>query len=190
MFRLLPVTTVCATLVGLAEALRVNFAANIVGAAITGAILAVTFALESGNRAMRLRPNAGIRRSIELALGVSLGFGVPVGLAFAFVINPYITRPLIVVVEHHGNPSLVIGVAVGLFVFTALFLVYGGFTAIMHGVLRAWLALRTPLPLDLLRMLDRAADLGLMRRVGGGYVFLHRTLLDYFAELSTRADVR
>ena len=29
--------------------------------------------------------------------------------------------------------------------------------------------------------LDRATDLGLMRRVGGGYVFLHRTLLDYFA---------
>jgi hypothetical protein len=159
MLRLLPVTTVCATLVGLAEGLRVNFAANITGAAITGAILAVTFALEAGDRATRVRPNAGVRRSLAYALGVSLGFGIPVGLAFAFVINPYVTRPLIEVVEHHGNPSLVIGVAVGLFVFTALFLIYGGFTVLMHGVLRLWLAWRTPLPFDLQRALDRAVEL-------------------------------
>lgn len=183
MLRLLPVTTVCATLVGLAEALRVNFAANITGAAITGAILAVTFALEAGDRATRVRPNAGVRRSLAYALGVSLGFGIPVGLAFAFVINPYVTRPLIEVVEHQGNPSLVIGVAVGLFVFTALFLIYGGFTVLMHGVLRLWLAWRTPLPFDLQRALDRAVELRLMRRVGGGYLFLHRTLLDHFAGL-------
>ena len=180
--RLLPITTVCATVVGLAEALRVNFAANIVGAGITGAILALVFALEAGDTAARVRPNAGIRRSLDYALGVSLGFGVGVGLLFAFVINPYVTRPLIVVVEHTGNPSLVVGVAVGLFVFTALFLIYGGFTVLMHGVLRLWLAWRTPLPLALPRMLARAVELGLMRRVGGGYVFLHRTLLDYFAD--------
>ena len=183
MLRLLPVTTVCATLVGLAEGLRVNFAANITGAAITGAILAVTFALEAGDRATRVRPNAGVRRSLAYALGVSLGFGIPVGLAFAFVINPYVTRPLIEVVEHQGNPSLVIGVAVGLFVFTALFLIYGGFTVLMHGVLRLWLAWRTPLPFNLQRALDRAVELRLMRRVGGGYLFLHRTLLDHFADL-------
>ena len=180
--RLLPITTACAAVVGLAEALRVNFAANMVGAAITGAILALVFALEAGDTAARVRPNAGIRRSLDYALGVSFGFGVPVGLLFAFVINPHVTRPLIVVVEHTGNPSLVVGVAVGLFVLTALFLIYGGFTVIMHWVLRLWLAWRTPLPLALARMLGRAAELGLMRRVGGGHVFLHRTLLDYFAD--------
>jgi hypothetical protein len=79
----------------------------------------------------------------------------------------------------------VVGVAIGLFVFTALFLIYGGFTAIMHWVLRRWLAVRTPLPLNLERMLDRATEIGLMRRIGGGYVFLHRTLLTYFAERSS-----
>ena len=181
--RLLPITTVCALLVGLAEALRVNFAANMVGAGITGAILGLVFALESGDEATRVQPNAGIRRSLYYALGVSTMFGVPVGLVFAFVVNPYITRPLIDVVEHTGNPKVVVGVAVGLFVFTALFLIYGGFTVLMHGVLRLWLAWRTPLPLRMIAMLDRAVEVGLMRRVGGGYVFLHRTLLDYFAKL-------
>jgi hypothetical protein len=185
--RLLPVTTVCASIVGLAEALRVNFTANTVGAAITGSILALVFALEPGERPAKLAPNAGIRRSLRSAIVVSFGFGVPVGLLFAFVINPHVTRPLIDVVEHTGNPSLVVGVAVGLFVFTALFLVYGGFTVMMHWVLRLWMAWRTPLPLDLERMLDRATELGLMRRVGGGYVFLHRTLLAYFADLASSA---
>src|SRR5690606_28218313 len=66
--RLLPITTACASIVGLAEALRVNFAANIVGAGITGAILALVFALEPGDRAAQLRPNAGIRRSLASAV--------------------------------------------------------------------------------------------------------------------------
>ena len=133
-----------------------------------------------------MTPNAGIRRSLLYALGVSTLFGVSVGLTFAFIVNPYITRPLIDVVEHTGNPSVVVGTAVGLFVFTALFLIYGGFTVIMHWVLRLWLAWRTPLPLRMVTMLERAVELGLMRRVGGGYVFLHRTLLDYFARLDAR----
>ncbi len=183
--RLLPITTVCASMVGLAEGLRVNFAANMVGAAITGAILAFCFALEPGEQASKVRPNAGIRRSLAYAIGLAFGLGVPIGLVFGLIINPYITRPLIEVVEHHGNPALVVGGAVGLFVFTAMFLIYGGFAAIMHGVLRVWLALRTPLPLNLTKQLDRFVELDLMRRVGGGYVFLHRTLLDYFAEQSS-----
>lgn len=80
------------------------------------------------------------------------------------------------------------GVSVGLFVFTALFLIYGGFTVLMHDVLRLWLAVRTPLPFNLEGMLERAVELGLLRRVGGGYMFLHRTLLDHFADRPLPSD--
>lgn len=182
MIRLLPVTTVCATVIGLAEALRVNFAANLVGAGITGALLAVAFALDASERASKVRPNAGIRRSLAFALATSFGFGVPAGLLFGLVIEPYVRRPLIASAGELASTNLMAGVSVGLFVFTALFLIYGGFTVLMHYVLRLSLAWRTPLPFDLEKMLDRAVDLGLMRRVGGGYVFLHRTLLDFFAD--------
>lgn len=185
--RLLPVTTVCASLVGLAEALRVNFASNMVGAALTGAILALVFALEPSDRPGRVRVNEGIRSSLGTALRVSFGLGVPVGLLFGLVFSPLVIWPLVVDPENIAQPHLVVGVAVGLFVFTALFLIYGGFTVLMHWVLRVWIAARTPLPLALEGMLERATDLGLMRRVGGGYVFLHRTLLDHFAD---RADPR
>ena len=94
-------------------------------------------------------------------------------------LDPVLRRPLIV--TDVGGNAFGSGVTVGLFVFTALFLIYGGFTVIMHYVLRVFLALTTPLPLRLARTLDRAVELRLLRRVGGGYVFLHRTLLDVFA---------
>lgn len=183
--RLLPVTTVCASLVGLAEGLRINFASNMVGAAITGAILALAFALEPGEQPSKVHPNAGVRRSFYYATGLAILIGLPVGLLFGLVINPYVTRPLTTVIEHNSDPRLVVGVGVGLFVATALFLIYGGFTVIMHWVLRLWMSWTTPLPLRLVRTLDRFVELDLMRRVGGGYVFLHRTLLDYFAEDAT-----
>ena len=172
----------CALTIGLLEALRANFASNIVGAGITGAILALLLALEPSERPVKVRPNAGIAQSRANALRVSLASAVPVGLAFALVIQPHILRSLSVVHKFSGEGRLVVGIAVGMFVFTAMFLIYGGFTVLMHYVLRVWLAIRTPLPIDLVALLDRAVELGLMRRVGGGYVFLHRTLLDHFAD--------
>lgn len=180
--RLLPLTMACATAVGLVEALHQNFWKNMAGAWLTGGVLAVAFALDASERATRVRPNAGIRRSLDYAFGVSLGFGLSAALAFAFVFEPLVLSPLRHVPEHHGDPQVVVPTAVGLFVFTALFLIYGGFTVLMHGVLRGWLALRSPLGWNLQAPLDRAVGLGLMRQVGGGYVFLHRTLLDYYAE--------
>lgn len=179
--RLLPLTMACATAVGLAEGLQVNFWKNMAGAWLTGAMLTLAFTLEASDQATRVGPNAGIRRSLRYAFGVSLGFGLSTLLAFAFVFEPYILGPLREVPEHSGDPRVVAPVAVGLFVFTALFLVYGGFTVLMHGILRLWLASRSPFGLSLEAPLGRAVALGLMRQVGGGYVFLHRTLLDYFA---------
>lgn len=182
MVRLLPITTVCASVIGLAEGLRVHFVANVVGAGLTGAVLAVAFALEASERASAVRPNAGIRRSLRFALATSFGFGVPAGLLFGLVVEPYIRVPLLEPKGAMENTELMAGVSVGLLVFTALFLIYGGFTSLMHCVLRLWLSWRTPLPLQLRGMLDRAVELGLLRRVGGGYLFLHRTLLDHFAD--------
>ena len=185
MIRLLPVTTLCATVVGVAEALRANPSANLVGASITGAIVAVAFALDAGERPGKVRANAGIHRSVVFAFLTSFGFGIPAGLFFGLVVHPYLRAPLIETPEGTGNHALMAGVSVALFVGTALFLIYGGFTVLMHYVVRAWLAWRTPLPLDLEGALDRAVERGLMRRIGGGWAFLHRTLQDHFADLET-----
>jgi len=38
------------------------------------------------------------------------------------------------------------------------------------------------------RLIDYAAECILLRKVGGGYIFVHRLLLEYFASFDTTAD--
>jgi hypothetical protein len=52
-----------------------------------------------------------------------------------------------------------------------------------HFILRFFLALRGDLPWNLVPFLDEAAERLLLRKVGGSYIFVHRMLLDYFADL-------
>jgi hypothetical protein len=43
------------------------------------------------------------------------------------------------------------------------------------------------MPWNYPRFLDYAAEQILLRKVGGGYIFVHRLLLEYFASLDTTA---
>jgi hypothetical protein len=59
----------------------------------------------------------------------------------------------------------------------------GGLFAIRHLVLRLALWLRRSAPLHYVPFLDYAVDRLFLRKVGGGYIFLHRMLLEYFATM-------
>ena len=61
---------------------------------------------------------------------------------------------------------------------------FGGLAWIQHIALRIMFASNDWLPLHLIAWLDDMAVLGLLRRVGGGYIFIHRSLLEYFAALA------
>jgi hypothetical protein len=43
------------------------------------------------------------------------------------------------------------------------------------------------MPFNFIKFLDECARLILLKKVGGGHIFIHRMLLDYFAELPTQA---
>jgi hypothetical protein len=107
--RLLPITLIFSLVIGLIEALKVNFAANMAGAGVTGAIMAVLLSLEPSERAIQVRPNAGITQSLGNALRVSFGAGLPVGLFFYFVVQPYITTIIVtccfltIITDNSGN---------------------------------------------------------------------------------------
>ena len=58
----------------------------------------------------------------------------------------------------------------------------GGLPILHHYTLRVLLARSHTFPLDARRFLDDATARALLRRQGGGYGFLHRRLLDYFAD--------
>jgi hypothetical protein len=64
-------------------------------------------------------------------------------------------------------------------------LLNGGLAALRHGVLRFLLWRAGAIPWNYPGFLDSAAECILLRKVGGGYIFVHRLLLEYFASLET-----
>jgi len=51
--------------------------------------------------------------------------------------------------------------------------------------LSLWLTGHTPF--NFIKFLDYCAKLILLKKVGGGYIFIHRMLLDYFADLAPQS---
>ena len=62
-------------------------------------------------------------------------------------------------------------------------LIYGGLGVLMHYSLRLTLFFSRTMPLQLVPFLDHCVDLIFLRRVGGGYIFVHRLLMEHFAEM-------
>ncbi len=130
-------------------------------------------------------PNQGIRRSLVNSLRNGLIFGV-FAMIVSFGANGIISnfnwkylqfelpKP---VSEPLG--SLIVGFAA--FVFVALG--SGGFACIKHFVLRWILYHSDNIPFNYADFLDFAANIGMLRKVGGGYLFIHRYLLEYFSSL-------
>ncbi len=145
----------------------------------------------------RVRANQGIRRSAHnsVVLGSSSGFLIAL-IAFLSTQGSWSTYIDLWNVDASLGigwwsffwhfwfllaiaPSLVLGFAGGLL--TGL--LYGGLACIRHGVMRLLLWCSGSIPWHYVRFLDEAAGCILLHKVGGGYMFMHRLILDYFASL-------
>ena len=62
-------------------------------------------------------------------------------------------------------------------------LISGGLFSLGHFVLRLVLWISRSAPLNYVRFLDYAAERLFLNKVGGGYVFVHRALMEYFASV-------
>lgn len=146
-------------------------------------VVAALLGLDYSNSSRGLKPYDGIRVSLRQWITVTLGFGVATGLAFALIISPIYGHfwPEMLLAYPGINVQLMHGVTLGTVVGFALGYVYGGATILLHACWRFILAATTPMPLRLLPLLDDATSRGLMRRVGGGYMFMHATLLEHLA---------
>jgi hypothetical protein len=60
---------------------------------------------------------------------------------------------------------------------------YGGFTCIQHFALRLILYFTGRIPWNYAKFLDWASDKLFLQKVGGGYIFIHRSLMEHFAEM-------
>jgi hypothetical protein len=147
---------------GLVFGLVLGLVVWLVGALIVG--------LSFGEIESRVIPNQGIVKSARNAAIFGLVFGL-VGVLVGGLAGAAVGGP----------DSALIGVLGGLIVPLVVGLYTGGGSCLKHVILRLWLIWNGSTPWTYVRFLDHAADRVLLRKVGGGYAFIHRMLLDYFA---------
>ena len=93
-----------------------------------------------------------------------------VGFLVIWLINVLIFAPIF---------GLFFGLAAGL----VGGLIFGGYVCIQHYLIRIMLQICNLAPLNYIKFLDYAADRIFLRKVGGGHIFIHRTIMDYFAAI-------
>ena len=109
----------------------------------------------------------GTRRSVKMALATTFVGLMPVLMS---VLVPR-AAPLTEFDAADRRNSL--GVMAGGFA--------GGLFGLRHFAIRLTLWMNRTAPLNYVRFLDYAADRLFLRKVGGGYIFIHRMVLEYFA---------
>lgn len=117
----------------------------------------------------KTRPNQGMKLTMRNALirGAQAA-AIMIGL-FAI---PFIGEKEVV------TPTLLAPV---FFVFWFMVLWSGGLEAIRHYTLRVILGMSRALPIRLTRLLDYGVHLAFLQRLGGGFVFIHRSFLEHLS---------
>jgi eukaryotic-like serine/threonine-protein kinase len=141
-------------------------------AALGGVLGAAFGGLRSRIIPTRAAANQGIALSIRNAVLSGLVIAAVVGLVL------WTAVALTAGAGHALNPAIVGGTFFGM-----LAVLWDGVDVIHHYALRAVLAARGYAPLDYPRFLDYAAALVFLQKAGGGYLYVHRLLLDYFAKI-------
>ena len=148
---------------------------------IFGAIIGLIGGFRSTSVNERSRPGEGIQSSLKsvvsicliLGLGFGFGFGLSEVLIFELSAGQYgdVINGL-----HFG---LKVGISAGMF--AVMF--YGGEFLIKHFISRWFLYHKGYLPWNLISFLEYAAERIFLRQVGGGYIFIHRMLMEHFAAM-------
>ncbi|MEM7534590.1 MAG: hypothetical protein AAF639_20585 [Chloroflexota bacterium] len=119
---------------------------------------------------VKTKPNQGIWKSLRNGLVVALIFCLIFGFMGGLIFN--FTFVLII--------GLIGGITGGL--------VIGLLTCLQHFTLRVLLRSHNLTPWNYAHFLDYAAERLFLRKVGGGYVFIHRMVLEHIAAL-TKEDI-
>jgi hypothetical protein len=137
---------------------------------------------------VNVAPDSGVRRSARyaalsgLVLGLGGGILAVVGARLAMSLLGLIapqTESYAALLDFGLAFSLLAGAQIA---FIGLMRT-GGRATLQHALLYFLLASGGRLPWRPVRFLDYAADLILLRRVGGGYVFTHRLLMEHIGRL-------
>ncbi|MEL7223635.1 MAG: NACHT domain-containing protein, partial [Cyanobacteria bacterium J06576_12] len=134
-----------------------------------GTVLGITYGVIRGLSGSRIatvtKPNQGIRQSAKNAILIAVVATIAPLLSSLLFRNSTSTT-------FWAVSGLSFGLALG-----------GGEACAKHGVLRFVLFCQGRIPWNYARFLDYAAQRIFLQKVGGGYIFIHRLLLEHFASL-------
>lgn len=137
--------------------------------------LSTSSRIVSGSREI---PSPTLRPRVHLAIRVGLAWALITGF-----ITAYIARLAPIVSLPPNRYGLVIGAAT----FLATFVAIGGGPILEQRVLRYNLNRLDLVPWPCLPFLDFMSDCLILRKVGHGYIFVHRELLDFLADMTEPA---
>jgi hypothetical protein len=158
---------------GLSDALRIGLTGGLIVGLIAGMFMGLIGGLFVGLIQLftsdaipetRSDMNQGTKRSIKISL---------LFLSIVWLIRELIRRL--------SGES--VGVIVWLSVGLICALIFGGLFALRHLVARLFLWNSSSAPLRFTAFLENAKQLLFLRQVGGGYIFVHRLLREYFVSL-------
>ncbi len=136
---------------------------------VFGGMVVLIFGFEKRNEVEHTTvPNQGIWRSFKNACILVVTIGLLTGLLAGVIESP---------VSGVVN-GFILGIGSGLFGGQG-----SGITSLKHFVLRGVLCRSNYIPWNYARFLDYATARIFLQKVGGGYIFIHRMLLEYFAQL-------
>ncbi|MBV9762060.1 MAG: TIR domain-containing protein [Acidobacteriaceae bacterium] len=130
----------------------------------------------------RVAPNAGTHRSARNALSIGILTAIPIGSIFALMSYFRLIGQGAPKWFAFGTALLYFAIS-GYWVGSIIGLIRGGLFSIQHVITRFALWMSGTVPLRYVRFLNCAADCLILRRVGGGYSFIHRIVLEYFVSL-------
>jgi hypothetical protein len=123
----------------------------------------------------RTDPNEGMRRSARHAFVYGCLAILGVGLIAAVI--------LVAAARPEGKDAFITPLNIGITIGVIVALQAGGRACLQHLSLRILLVGNRAAPWNYARFLDYAVRRLLLRRVGPGYVFIHRSFLEYFGAL-------
>lgn len=150
------------------------------------AVLGAVFGgIASASVESKTTPNQGMRLSRRNARFA----GLLIGCTIAAMTPIYVLAPPIYFADPWPSWQDVVGLSLltGIYFGVLAALWFGALDLIYQWTLRRRLAAAGVLPRRLEPFLDRMSRLALLRRVGGGYIFLHRLLLEHFADRGAAA---
>ncbi|NEN96393.1 MAG: NACHT domain-containing protein [Moorea sp. SIO3I7] len=171
-------------MIGLMAGLMIGLEAGLIKGLMTGLIKGLEAGLESSEIETKTSPNQGIWKSARNAITVCLMGGLTFGLMVGLMVG--LMEGLMVGLME-GMVGLIGGLMVGLMIGLMVGLIgglkNGGKACIQHFILRLVLYFNNYIPWNYARFLDYAADRIFLQKVGGGYIFIHRMLMEHFAEM-------